>query len=57
VVSGDDLWIYDQAGSERARLDSGSGALYSDAVKFSGDGTRVVSGSTVGLRIQNAPTP
>jgi hypothetical protein len=57
VVSGDDLWIYDLAGTERARLDSGSGALWSDTVKFSGDGTRIVSGSSVGLRIQNAPVP
>jgi hypothetical protein len=57
VTSGDDLWVYDEAGAERARLDSGSGSLFGDTVKFSGDGTRIVSGSTVGLRIQNAPVP
>jgi hypothetical protein len=57
VVSGDDLWVYDAAGVERARLDSGTGTLHSDTVKFSGDGTRIVSGSSVGLRIQNAPDP
>jgi hypothetical protein len=57
VVSGDDLWIYDQAGAERARLDSGSGSLFSDTVKFSGDGTRIVSGSSDGMRIQDAPIP
>jgi hypothetical protein len=57
VISGDDMWVYDSAGAERARLDSGTGSLYNDTVKFSGDGTRIVSGSTEGLRIQNAPAP
>lgn len=57
VVSGDDLWVYDLTGAERARLDSGTGSLRNDTVKFSGDGTRIVSGSNVGLRIQNAPVP
>ena len=57
VVSGDDLWIYDLAGTERARLDSGSGTLWNNTVKFSGDGTRIVSGSNVGLRIQDGPVP
>ena len=52
-----DLWVYDSTGVERARLDSGTGFLYDDRVKVSGDGTRVISDSTAGLRIQNAPVP
>jgi hypothetical protein len=51
-----DLWVCDAAGAERARVDSG-GSLWTDAVKFSADGTRIVTGSSVGLRIQNAPVP
>ena len=57
LFDGQDLWVYDGTGAERARLDSGTGFLQSDTVKFSGDGTRIVSGSSVGLRIQNAPLP
>jgi hypothetical protein len=57
----DDLWVYDAQGLERARLDSGAipfdAILFGDAVKFSGDGTRLVSATSAGLRIQNAPAP
>ena len=52
-----DLWVYDAAGTERARLDSGSDAHFSKALKFSGDGTRLISGSGSGIRIQSAPLP
>jgi hypothetical protein len=57
ALAAGDIWVYDSAGVARVRLDSGTGTLYDDRVKVSGEGTRVISDSTAGLRIQNAPLP
>jgi hypothetical protein len=53
-----DIWVYDSAATLLARLDSSTGqnsVLATRSLTFSGDCTRLVSGSGVGLRIQNAP--
>jgi hypothetical protein len=52
---GGDLWIYDVAGTELARLDSGNDALFRQTLRLSGDCTRMLSGSGSGLRIHAVP--
>jgi hypothetical protein len=55
-----DILVYDAAGTQIASLQSGMNGvyeLYAAALRFSGDGTRLISGSQTGLRIQSAPPP
>jgi hypothetical protein len=51
-----DIWVYGPDDQLRGQLESGtSRQLFARALKFSGDCTRIVSGSGAGLRIQNVP--
>jgi len=50
-----DIWIYDNAGALRGRLDSGTDRLFANRLTFSGDCTRIVTGSGSGVRIQSVP--
>lgn len=50
-----DIWIYDNAGSLRGRLHSGTDRLFPSRLSFSGDCTRIVTGSGSGVRIQSVP--
>jgi hypothetical protein len=52
---GTDLWIYTSSGSLLGTAQSGGNSLYPRALKFSADGTRVVSAAASGLRIQSTP--
>jgi hypothetical protein len=54
--AGGDIWIFDAAGAEVARRDSG-GSLERRILRFSGDCARLVMGTSTGLRIQSAPPP
>jgi hypothetical protein len=50
-----DIWIYDNAGALRGQLDSGTDRLFPNRLTFSGDCTRIVTGSGSGVRIQSVP--
>lgn len=50
-----DIWIYDNAGTLRGQLDSGTDRLFPTRLSFSGDCTRIVTGSGSGVRIQSVP--
>lgn len=50
-----DIWIYDNAGNLRGQLDSGTDRLFPNRLTFSGDCTRIVTGSGSGVRIQSMP--
>ena len=54
-----DIWLLD-SNVLKGRLLSGagtSGSAYAHTLRFSGDGTRLMSATSSGLRIQAAPTP
>jgi WD40 repeat protein len=51
------IWVYNQTGTLLSRLSSGDDALAQRALRFSGDGTRIVSPATAGIRFQAAPNP
>jgi hypothetical protein len=52
-----DILVFNAAGTQIGSLQSGMNQLYPAALRFSGDGARLISGSGTGLRIQSAPPP
>lgn len=51
---GGDIWVFDAAGAEIGRRDSG-GSMETRMLRFSGDCARLVMGTNGGVRIQGAP--
>jgi hypothetical protein len=51
------LWIYDGSGVQRALLGAGGVYVFQRTLRFSGDGTRLLTTTDTGMRIQDAPIP
>ncbi|HKE97248.1 MAG TPA: hypothetical protein VKB34_23255, partial [Povalibacter sp.] len=49
------LWVYDSLGVRRALLGAGGGNVFQRTLRFSGDGTRLLTTTETGMRIQSAP--